>query len=57
MVCNIAEHMFIIIAVLAAIIFFMLRDKDEVAARKAERARIKDYKRRMKAKKREEANE
>ena len=49
--------LFAIIVVLSAGIFFLLRDKDEVAARKAERARVKDYKRRMRAKRREEAGE
>ena len=49
--------LFLIIVVLSAGIFFLLRDKDEVAVRKAEKARIRDYKRRMREKRREEAGE
>jgi len=49
--------LFLIIVVLSAFIFYLLRDKDEVAARKAEKARVRDYKRRMRAKRREEAGE
>ena len=47
--------LFVVIVVLSAGIFFLLRDKDEAALRKAERARVRDYKRRMRAKRREEA--
>ena len=49
--------LFVIIVILSAVIFYLLRDKDEVAARKAEKARVRDYKRRMRAKRREEAGE
>lgn len=35
--------MFVIIAILSAIIFYLLRDKDEAKAYKAEKARIKAY--------------
>lgn len=40
--------MFAIIAVLSAIIFFMLRDKDEIALRKVVKAQEKAYKKKLK---------
>jgi len=43
--------MFIIIAILSAIIFYLLRDKDEAKAAKAERLRIKEYNKAEKARK------
>ncbi len=42
--------MFIIIAILSGIMFYLLRDKDEAAAYKAERKRIREYNRQLKAK-------
>ena len=36
--------MFILIAILAAVIFFMLRDKDEIAQHKIEKAKEKEFK-------------
>lgn len=39
--------MFIIIAILSAILFFLLRDKDEAAQVKAEKARIRLYNKKM----------
>ena len=54
---TVSMMLFLIIVVLSAGIFFLRRDKDEVAARKAEKARIRDYKRRMREKRREEAGE
>ncbi len=39
---------FVMIAVLAAIIFFMLRDKDEIAQHKIEKAKEKEFKREYK---------
>jgi multiple sugar transport system permease protein len=41
--------MFLIIAVLSSILFFLLRDKDEAAMAKAERKRIRAYNRQLKA--------
>lgn len=41
--------MFVIIAILSAILFFMMRDKDEAKLYKAEKARIKAYKKEQKA--------
>lgn len=43
--------MFIIIAILSAILFFLLRDKDEVELRKIVKAQEKAYKRKMKMEK------
>lgn len=40
--------MFAIIAVLSIIIFYLLRDKDEIAARKIEKQKTKEYQQRMK---------
>lgn len=48
--------MFIIIAVLAAIIFFMLRDKDEIAQHKIERAQEKAFKKALKEQKAKEGS-
>lgn len=42
---------FIMIAVLAAIIFYMLRDKDEIAQHKIERAKEKEFRKALKAQK------
>lgn len=44
--------MFVIIAVLSAIIFFLLRDKDEIALRKVVKAQEKAYKKKLKEAKR-----
>ncbi|NLK47163.1 MAG: sugar ABC transporter permease [Treponema sp.] len=41
--------MFVIIAVLSAIMFFVMRDKDEVKMYKAEKARLRAYKKEQKA--------
>ncbi len=41
--------MFVIIAILSAIMFFMMRDKEEAKFHKAEKARIKAYKKEQKA--------
>ncbi len=43
-----SKIMFIISAILSAIIFYLLRDKDEAAMYKAEKERIKEYKRQQK---------
>ncbi len=42
---------FVMIAVLAAVIFFMLRDKDEIARHKIEKAQTKAYKKQLKEEK------
>ena len=43
--------MFILIAILAAVIFFMLRDKDEIAQHKIEKAQTKAFKKQLKEEK------
>ena len=43
--------MFVMIAVLAAVIFFLLRDKDEIAQHKIEKANEKAFKKALKEQK------
>ncbi len=43
--------MFILIAILAAVIFFLLRDKDEIAQHKIEKAQTKAFKKQLKEEK------
>lgn len=48
--------MFVIVAILAGIIFFVMRDKDEIKQHKIEKAQIKAFKKQMREEKMKEAS-